>query len=58
MTDKLIDFSGFNSVGEVAHNFGGISQMRDEYFELQREIQMTFKDKNYIMTIIYRGFVF
>jgi len=38
MTDKLIDFSGFNSVGEVAHNFGGISQMRDEYFELQREI--------------------
>ncbi len=35
---KLVDLSGLGSVREVAQNFGGISQMRDEYFELQREI--------------------
>jgi len=35
---KLVDLSGLGSVREVAQNFGGIAQMRDEYFELQREI--------------------
>ena len=35
---KLVDLSGLGSVREVANNFGGITQMRDEYFELQREI--------------------
>jgi len=35
---KLVDLSGLGSVREVANNFGGIVQMRDEYFELQREI--------------------
>ena len=35
---KLVDLSGLGSVREVAQNFGGIPQMRDEYFELQREI--------------------
>jgi type I restriction enzyme R subunit len=35
---KLVDLSGLGSVREVANNFGGIPQMRDEYFELQREI--------------------
>ncbi|NOX14775.1 MAG: DEAD/DEAH box helicase family protein [Epsilonproteobacteria bacterium] len=35
---KLVDLSGLGSVREVADNFGGIRDMRDEYFELQREI--------------------
>lgn len=35
---KLVDLSGLGTVREVAGNFGGITQMRDEYFELQREI--------------------
>lgn len=35
---KLVDLSGLGTVREVAVNFGGITQMRDEYFELQREI--------------------
>jgi len=35
---KLVDLSGLGSVREVARNFGGIPQMRDEYFELQKEI--------------------
>ncbi len=35
---KLVDLSGLGSVREVANNFGGIAEMRDEYFELQREI--------------------
>jgi len=35
---KLVDLSGLGSVREVANNFGGIPQMREEYFELQREI--------------------
>jgi type I restriction enzyme R subunit len=35
---KLVDLSGLGTVREVAQNFGGIPQMRDEYFELQREI--------------------
>jgi len=35
---RLVDLSGLGSVREVAQNFGGISEMRDEYFELQREI--------------------
>ncbi|QOP45869.1 EcoAI/FtnUII family type I restriction enzme subunit R [Sulfurimonas paralvinellae] len=35
---KLVDLSGLGSVREVANNFGGIPKMRDEYFELQREI--------------------
>ncbi|UCN00921.1 DEAD/DEAH box helicase family protein [Sulfurimonas sp. SWIR-19] len=35
---KLVDLSGLGSVREVANNFGGITEMRDEYFELQREI--------------------
>ena len=35
---KLVDLSGLGSVREVADNFGGIAEMRSEYFELQREI--------------------
>jgi len=35
---KLVDLSGLGSVREVANNFGGIREMRDEYFELQKEI--------------------
>ena len=35
---NLVDLSGLGSVREVAQNFGGIAEMRDEYFELQREI--------------------
>jgi len=35
---KLVDLSGLGSVREVAQNFGGIREMRDDYFELQREI--------------------
>jgi len=35
---KLVDLSGLGSVREVADNFGGIREMRDEYFELQKEI--------------------
>jgi len=35
---KLVDLSGLGTVREVANNFGGIAQMRDEYFLLQREI--------------------
>jgi len=35
---KLVDLSGLGTVREVANNFGGIPEMRDEYFELQREI--------------------
>ncbi len=35
---KLVDLSGLGSVREVSENFGGITQMRDEYFELQKEI--------------------
>ena len=35
---KLVDLSGLGSVREVAQNFGGITKMRDEYFELQKEI--------------------
>ena len=35
---KLVDLSGLGSVREVANNFGGIPKMRDEYFELQKEI--------------------
>ena len=38
MMSRLVDFSGLGNVREVINNFGGISQMRDEYFELQREI--------------------
>jgi len=34
----LVDLSGLSGVRKVANNFGGIPQMRDEYFELQREI--------------------
>ena len=33
--DKL---SGLGSVREVANNFSGIAEMRDEYFELQRDL--------------------
>jgi len=36
--DKFIGLSGLGMVREVANNFGGIAQMRDEYFLLQREI--------------------
>ncbi|WP_373032784.1 EcoAI/FtnUII family type I restriction enzme subunit R [Sulfurovum sp.] len=35
---KLVDLSGLGTVREVANNFGGIPQMRDEYFALQKEI--------------------
>ena len=35
---NLVDLSGLGSVREVARDFGGITEMRDEYFELQREI--------------------
>jgi type I restriction enzyme R subunit len=35
---KLVDLSGLGTVREVAQNFGGIPQMREGYFELQREI--------------------
>jgi len=35
---RLVDLSGLGSVRDVAENFGGIPEMRDEYFELQREI--------------------
>jgi len=35
---KLVNLSGLGSVREVANNFGGIAEMRDEYFLLQREI--------------------
>ena len=35
---KLVDLSRLGNVREVANNFGGIAQMRDEYFELQSEI--------------------
>ncbi|DAB30342.1 MAG TPA: DEAD/DEAH box helicase, partial [Sulfurimonas sp. UBA12504] len=35
---KLVDLSGLGTVREVARNFGGIPQMREEYFLLQREI--------------------
>ena len=38
MMSKLVDSSGFGSVREVANNFGGIPQIRDEYFESQKEI--------------------
>lgn len=34
---KLVDLSGLGTVREVAGEFGGIPQMRDEYCELQRE---------------------
>jgi type I restriction enzyme R subunit len=36
--NKFVDLSGLGSVREVAQNFGRIPQMRDEYFELQKEI--------------------
>ena len=32
--DKFVDLSGLGSVREVAQNFAGITQMRDEYYEL------------------------
>ena len=35
---KLVDLSRLGSVREITNNFGGISEMRDEYFESQREI--------------------
>jgi type I restriction enzyme R subunit len=35
---KLVDLSGLGTVREVANNFGGIAEMRDEYFALQKEI--------------------
>jgi len=35
---KLVDLSGLGTVREVANDFGGIAEMRDEYFLLQREI--------------------
>jgi type I restriction enzyme R subunit len=35
---KLVDLSGLGSVREVADSFGGIPKMRDNYFELQKEI--------------------
>ena len=35
---KLVDLSGLGSVREVAENFGGITKLREGYFELQREI--------------------
>jgi len=35
---KLVDLNGLGTVREVAQNFGGIPQMREEYFELRREI--------------------
>jgi len=35
---KLVNLSGLGSIREVAQNFGGITQMRDEYFKLQKEI--------------------
>jgi len=35
---KLVDLSGLGTVREVANDFGGIAQMRDEYFLLQKEI--------------------
>jgi len=38
MKSKLVDLSGLGSVREVAQNFGRITQMRNEYFELQKEI--------------------
>ena len=34
----LVDLSELSGVRKVANNFGGIPQMRDEYFELQKEI--------------------
>lgn len=37
MMSKSVDLSGLGTVKEVANNFGWIPQMRDEYFELQRE---------------------
>jgi hypothetical protein len=33
MMGKLVDLSGLGSVREVANNLGGITEMRDEYFE-------------------------
>ena len=38
MMIKLVYLSGLSNVMEVAQNFGGIREMGDEYFELQREI--------------------
>lgn len=35
---KLVDLSGLGTVREVAEKFGGIAEMRDGYFELQKEI--------------------
>jgi len=35
---KLVNLRGVGTIREVANNFGGIVQMRDEYFLLQREI--------------------
>lgn len=34
----LINLSGLGTVRDVAVNFGGINQLKQEYFELQREI--------------------
>jgi hypothetical protein len=39
MMSKLVDPSDIKIVREVAENFGEIPWMRDEYFELQRDIQ-------------------
>ena len=34
----MSDLSGLGTIREVAANVGGIAQMGDGYFELQREI--------------------
>ena len=34
----LINLSGLGTVKDVAVNFGGIPQLKQEYFELQKEI--------------------
>ncbi len=36
--DKIVDLSGLESIIEVAENFSGIREMRDKYFELQRDL--------------------
>ena len=39
VTQKMkFRIGSLETVREVAGNFGGITEMRDEYFELQREI--------------------
>lgn len=35
---KLVDLSGLGTVREVSGNFGEIPQIKEEHFELQRDI--------------------